>query len=230
KMAQLVPFGRGAIEEFYHYTQTSREPHSLLGRSAKRLYFGKQELPPPTIVDAPAQDETSALPRMRHGLIDHMLRASVLSGVPTWMPKMEKSHLAHGVEFRSPFTDPDLVRHSFRLPEQYKMRYFKEKYILRRAILPLLPPQIANRPKFPQRINYDLELSRIIDRLAEQYIDSRTLKNRGLFRQDEIEALRQRPSGQSYTGNRAMRLWTVIVTELWAQIFVDDRGARPARP
>ncbi|MFW6063099.1 MAG: asparagine synthase (glutamine-hydrolyzing) [Chloroflexota bacterium] len=229
KMAQLAPIGRGAIEEFYHYTQTSREPRSLLGRSAKRLYFGKQELPPPTIVGAPAQSEDSALPRLRRGLIDHMLRASVLFGVPTWMPKMEKSHLAHGVEFRSPFTDPQLARHSFQIPERYKMHYLKEKYVLRRAILPLLPPKIANRPKFPQRISYDLELSRIIDRLAEQYIDSRALRNRGLFREDEIEALRRRPSGQSYTGNRAMRLWTVIVTELWAQIFIDNRGARPVR-
>jgi asparagine synthase (glutamine-hydrolysing) len=59
--------------------------------------------------------------------------------------------MAHSVEGRFPFLDHRVVEFSNRLPVQYKMLGIDEKYILKKAVSDLLPPEIWNRPKRPYR-------------------------------------------------------------------------------
>ncbi len=59
--------------------------------------------------------------------------------------------MAHSVEGRFPFLDHRVVEFSNRLPPQYKMLGIDEKYILKKAVSDLLPPEIWNRPKRPYR-------------------------------------------------------------------------------
>jgi asparagine synthase (glutamine-hydrolysing) len=224
KMIQMFPLGRIPLEEFYHYTQLSYPPQSFIGKVARRLYFGRDELPAPTIVGASSIPSPRPLPSKRNGLLNHVLKSGLLEGVPGWMPKLEKTHMAYGVEFRTPFTDPEMVRYSFGLPEKYKMNILKEKYILRKALLPLIPGEIANRPKFPQRMEYDLRLSEVLDILGDKYLNPEAVERRGFYNYSEIGSLRNRDQSKPYSSNRAMRLWTAITTEIWAQIFLDGRG------
>jgi asparagine synthase (glutamine-hydrolysing) len=225
KMMQIAPMGRKAIEEFYHYTQVSEPPHSVLGSIVKRLYFGGDELLAPAILGAPPAVAPSPLPKRRQGLLNEVLRDGIRYGVPGWLPKVEKTHAAHGVELRSPFTDLDLVRFSFELPEHFKLRGLKDKFLLRRALIPLLPREVVNRPKFPQAMDYSLKLSDVLDALADQLLSPPDLRQRGFFDPATLEVLRRRAPGQPYGFNRAMRLWTVIATELWARLFLDQRAA-----
>jgi asparagine synthase (glutamine-hydrolysing) len=230
KLMQITPIGRGVIEEFYHYTQVSEVPRSWLGKMAKWLYFGGAESPAPAIRGA--VQPLPSPPLSGHGadLLNHVLREGVLYGIPSWMPKVEKTHAAHGVELRSPFTDLELARFSFELPGHFKLRGLRDKYILRRALLPLLPSNIVRHPKFPQRMHYSLQLSNMLDALADQLLSPQALRQRGFFKPAEVEALRRRAPGKPYGFNRAMRLWTTIGTELWARQFLDHRGARPMLP
>jgi asparagine synthase (glutamine-hydrolysing) len=227
KMMQVTPIGRKAIEEFYHYTQMSEPPQSVLGRLAKRLYFGGNELLAPAILGAPPAVSPSPLLKRRQGLLNEVLRDGIQYGVPGWLPKAEKTHAAHGVELRSPFTDLDLVRFAFELPERFKLRGLKEKFILRRALVPLLPREVVNRPKFPQRMGYSLKLSEVLDAMADQLLRPGDLRQRGFFDPATLDALRRRVPGKPYGFNRAMQLWTVIATELWARLFLDQRAACP---
>lgn len=224
KLMQLFPLGKGVLEEFYQYTQVSRPPDSFLGKAIVHLYYGKSELPAPRIIGAETNLQQTTLPRSRDGILTEVLRNGVRSGIPGWMPKVEKSYMAHGIDFRSPFTDNDLVDFSFQLPESFKLRGLKDKYIFRQAILPLIPPEIARTPKFPQRMDYNLRLSEVLDSLADNYLDPGSVKQRGFFDCFEIDALRSRRKEKAYSGNRAMRLWTAIMTEIWSRIFLDSRG------
>lgn len=225
KIMQMLPVIRNSLEEFYHYTQLSNPPRTYLGRAAKRLYYGRKEMPAPKIVGAISPPYPRPLPKNRDGLLNHVLRSGLEEGVPGWMPKVEKPHSSHGMEIRSPFTDPDLIEFSFLLPESFKIRGFKDKYILRKALVPLIPKEIAQRPKFPQSMDYDLRLSEVLDALADKYLNSKLVKQRGFFKVSEIESLRQRNHRKAYSSNRAMRLWTAITSEIWAQTFLDNRGA-----
>ncbi len=59
--------------------------------------------------------------------------------------------MAHSVEGRFPFLDHRVVEFSNQLPPKFKMLGIDEKYILKKAVSDLLPPEIWNRPKRPYR-------------------------------------------------------------------------------
>jgi asparagine synthetase B (glutamine-hydrolysing) len=223
-MIEYLPLARKPLEEFYFYTQNSCLPQTIIGKTLFRYYFGKGELPAPEVKGAAGSCPPPQLPEGNQNLLNQVLRTGLLNGSPNSMAKAEKTHMAYGVEFRSPFTDIDLMNYSFSLSGNLKMKGFKEKYILRKALLPFLPDEIAHRPKFPQRMDYDLELSDTMDDLAESFLNQKTIQMRGFFNYRDIERLRQRDKGKPYGSTQGMRLWTAILTELWAQIFLDQRG------
>jgi asparagine synthase (glutamine-hydrolysing) len=224
RLMQVAPVGRRSLEEFYHYTQASTPPQTLLGKAATRLYYGKNELPPPHILGASHGAAPRPLPPKRRGLLNEMLLRGMDSGVASWLPKVEKSHAGAGVQFRSPFLDTDLIRFSLELPEQFKLRGFRDKFILRRALIPLLPKEVVKRPKFPQRMDYNLKLTEVLDAMADEILSPQKIAEHGLFDPTEIAMLRRRDPGKAYGSNRAMQLWTAIATELWAHQFLDMRG------
>jgi len=61
----------------------------------------------------------------------------------------DRMAMAHGVEGRFPFLDHRVVEFAARIPPRLKLKGLQEKYILRRALGPLLPASIARRPKQP---------------------------------------------------------------------------------
>jgi asparagine synthase (glutamine-hydrolysing) len=224
KLMQIFPLGRVPLEEFYHYTQISSQPRSISGKLMKKLYFRGGDPKAPIVLGTDSQINPKTLPRQKKGLLNHVLRDGLLNGVQNSMAKIEKTHMAYGIEFRSPFTDKDLIDFSSKLTEDLKMHAFQEKYILRKTLVSLLPKEVVERPKFPQRMANDNKLSEILDILADSYLNPLVVKDRGFFVQEDIDKLRRRINGKPYSSIQAMRIWTAVLTEIWAQIFLDHRG------
>lgn len=59
--------------------------------------------------------------------------------------------MAHGVESRFPFLDPDVVAFASTLPPMLKMKALNEKYLLKQAARTLVPRAVWQRPKQPYR-------------------------------------------------------------------------------
>jgi asparagine synthase (glutamine-hydrolysing) len=59
--------------------------------------------------------------------------------------------MAHSVEGRFPFLDPNVVRLANSLPDEYKLRVLDEKHVLKRVGKGLVPPSILARKKQPYR-------------------------------------------------------------------------------
>jgi len=59
--------------------------------------------------------------------------------------------MAASIEGRYPFLDHRVIEFASRLPPRWKLRGLTEKYVLRRAVAPWLPPRIATRTKQPYR-------------------------------------------------------------------------------
>jgi asparagine synthase (glutamine-hydrolysing) len=59
--------------------------------------------------------------------------------------------MAHGIEVRYPFLDPEMIAFSARLPDHQKMVGLRDKVTLRRFASRSLPPEIWQRPKQPYR-------------------------------------------------------------------------------
>lgn len=63
------------------------------------------------------------------------------------LTKVDRASMAHGLEVRSPFLDIDLVDLARRIPSAWKLRHGQPKWILRKAVEPWLPAEIAQRTK-----------------------------------------------------------------------------------
>lgn len=63
------------------------------------------------------------------------------------MVKVDRASMMHGLEIRAPFLDIDFVDFVRRIPSSYKLRGGVTKYILKKALEPLLPEDILHRSK-----------------------------------------------------------------------------------
>lgn len=144
-----------------------------------------------------------------------------------WIQKDLRLHLTRGLDVRSPFFDLDMVSLAFQIPAPLKIRRWREKHILREAVRPWLPSYALERPKFPHRMSSDLAFSDVLERYAREVLAPDAVRARGFFWPTEVEQLLRRPAHGLYAFGHAMRIWTMVLTELWAQAFIDRRGALP---
>jgi asparagine synthase (glutamine-hydrolysing) len=63
------------------------------------------------------------------------------------MVKVDRASMMHGLEVRAPFLDIEFVDFARRIPSSYKLRGGVTKYILKKALEPLLPDEILHRNK-----------------------------------------------------------------------------------
>jgi asparagine synthase (glutamine-hydrolysing) len=63
------------------------------------------------------------------------------------MVKIDRATMMHGLEARAPFLDIDLVDFVRRIPSGWKFRNGQTKYILKKALGPVLPDEVLHRKK-----------------------------------------------------------------------------------
>jgi asparagine synthase (glutamine-hydrolysing) len=95
----------------------------------------------------------------------------------------DRMSLAHGVEGRYPFLDPDIVEWAFQLPDDYKLPLLSQKHLLREAFRPDLPAEIIDRPKQPYQAP-DLKAffpDGKLCALGERHLNPQAIDTIGLF-------------------------------------------------
>jgi len=155
--------------------------------------------------------------------------AAAHADVQTYLPddllvKMDIASMAASLEVRSPFLDHEVVEFAASLPPGLKLRRRTQKYLLKRVMSGVLPPEILHRPK----MGFGVPLARWFrDDLREMAYDvllgTRAVQ-RGWFRADAVRRmLDDHAAGRAY---HHARLWALLVLELWHHTFIDAR--RPA--
>lgn len=61
--------------------------------------------------------------------------------------KVDRASMMHGLEARAPFLDIDFVNFARRIPSAWKYRHGQTKYILKKALEPVLPADVLYRKK-----------------------------------------------------------------------------------
>ena len=149
--------------------------------------------------------------RMQHIDLFTWLRGDILV-------KADKITMANSLELRVPFLDPEVFAVASRLPVDQKITRSTTKYALRRALEPIIPPHVLNRPKlgFPVPIRHWLRAGELMDWAYAMTASSQTdaLIDRSVVR----TMLDEHRSGVS---DHSRRLWTVLIFMLWHAIFVE---------
>ncbi len=133
---------------------------------------------------------------------------------------------AHGVEYRYPFLDNDVVNFLFHLPNSYKLKGLKDKHLLREAFRGDIPEAIRTRPKFAYRAP-DAEAFQTDSGLSDFVFDTlshQQLSRFGNFNPSMVEKLLHR-IGNRNEGNMSfqdnMAFCLVLSTTILEQKFRD---------
>jgi asparagine synthase (glutamine-hydrolysing) len=223
-MTRFPPL-RHSLGEFYNLTQLGLRPRSLLGRLMDWAKFRGSLPDVPRIRGASGLAQPIQFPPAGPDFLNRTMADGFQKGVCQSIQKFERGFAAWGVRYRSPFFDPKLVRSAYTISDTLKIKNGVQKYIFRRALAGIVSDEFLNIPKFPQRMKYDLAFSETLDRIADRWLSRERIERRGFFRQAEIARLRRRNLGEAYGDEWGMRIWTAVATEIWAEIFLDRRGA-----
>lgn len=146
----------------------------------------------------------------------------------TYLPGLfqqdDRMSMASSLESRVPLADPRLVAFAFRVPFNLKVRDGASKWLLRRAVADVLPPEVLNRRK----VGFDTPIEQWMRGrhagFVREVLLSRPARERGLWNARTMEAWLDHPDRQNW----ADVIWKALCVELWAQQVLDAAPGRPA--
>jgi asparagine synthase (glutamine-hydrolysing) len=159
--------------------------------------------------------------RVRH---EHWLNQLIYIDLKTFLPCLnltytDKMSMAASTEVRVPLLDDALVSLSGRIPPDLKLHWLTRKYVFKRSMEGILPPQVIWRRKAgfgaPVRSWLVGELHPMLDDL----LSPSAVLARGLLNPGEVQRLRL--ANDASREDNALRLWALVTLELWLQEFVD---------
>ncbi len=140
--------------------------------------------------------------------------------------------MGNSVEGRFPFLDPRVAEFAAALPERLRLNGISEKYLLRKALAPLLPPEINARPKRPYRAPI---LKPFFGPGAPDYVaellSPERVEESGLFNAAAVEKLARKAERYAATGfseSDEMGLVGILSTMLLHERFVKRPELAPA--
>lgn len=214
--------------------QHSDEPMATaLGRVMARQLWGAPPISP--LADAhPRTAPPLADVSSRGHAIERAMNYDQRTILPhLYLKRADAMGMAHSLELRVPFLDRQIVELAARIPGELMVKNGVEKYILRRALAPLLPPAIIQRRKHPLQMRVNAGLVETLDYLCDKLLSPADVKARGFFDPERVARLRRERPGRLATHTErkfwTWRIWSMILCELWARMFL-DRLPTPTPP
>ena len=152
-------------------------------------------------------------------LLDQLLYADTRTYLHELLMKQDQMSMAASIESRVPFLDHPLVEFTARLPQRLKLRGLTTKWILRRAMRGMLPPEILARRKMGFPVPVAGWLRGAWRGLLDEYVLGGRARARGWF--DEAALSRLVASHVAGERNHGERLWALVNFEVWQRIFLD---------
>jgi asparagine synthase (glutamine-hydrolysing) len=127
--------------------------------------------------------------------------------------KVDRASMACSLEMRTPFLDHRLIEFASGLPTNLKVRGFKTKYILKKAVEKWLPHKIVYRQKRGFSVPIASWLRDDLQPLVAETLEEGKLKRQGLFNSEYVQQL----IGEHCSGVADHRkgLWALLCFQLW---------------
>ena len=156
-------------------------------------------------------DATDEVERMQFLDINFYMAEDILT-------KVDRAAMAVSLETRAPFLDPRVGQFAASLPLSYKLHGSQGKYILKKALEPLLPANILHRKKKGFGIPIAEWLKGRLNPLLHDLLAEPRLKEQRLFEPAFVASLiRDHETG---IASHHKQLWTLLVFQLWYDRFL----------
>jgi asparagine synthase (glutamine-hydrolysing) len=137
------------------------------------------------------------------GSFDRMQYVEMKVRLPDFIElKLDRLSMAHGVEVRLPFLDPEVVSYAAKIPAGLKLRGSTEKWILRVAAEGLVPDTIRWRRKRGLAAPFRRWFGGSLPSFAEELLSASVLDRKGYFDSaNVVDRLKQHRAGVADHGN-----------------------------
>lgn len=134
------------------------------------------------------------------------------------MVKVDRMSMATSLEARAPFLDYRVVEYAATIPSALKIRGTQTKYILKKALAPLLPPEIIHRGKEGFSIPIKNWLRAELRPMMLDLLSPTRMRRDGFFNADFVQQLvNEHLQGVE---NHSHRLWALMVFCIWRDQYL----------
>jgi asparagine synthase (glutamine-hydrolysing) len=131
----------------------------------------------------------------------------------------DKTSMAANLEVRVPFLNRQMIEFAARMPPELKLKGFKRKYILKRALEKLLPHDVVWRKKAGFGAPIRSWLRGALRPLVTELLSDEMVRKRGLFRPEEVKRIID--LNQSGREDYNLQVFQLLTLELWQRQFMD---------
>jgi asparagine synthase (glutamine-hydrolysing) len=202
------------------------DAYGLMSMSKLRLY--SKPMLDFALEHVPYSDLNLNLERARRW---HPLNQSLYLGIRVMLPglllnaKGDRVAMNSSVETRYPFLDEDVLAFLCRIDPRWKMRGFRDKYVLRRLAERWLPRRIAWRRKAMFRAPFDSFHGDQLPPFVDQLLSDESLRKTGYFDPESVRFWRKSFRAMRSLSYQRMALEMglvgVVATQLWHHTFID---------
>jgi asparagine synthase (glutamine-hydrolysing) len=155
-------------------------------------------------------------------LLTRLLYADMKTYLVELLMKQDQMSMATSIESRVPFLDHKLVEFAATMPDEWKLRNWTTKRVLREAMNGVLPESILSRPK----MGFPVPFSRWTREqwngaVSDVLLDGRTRERGIIDPQAAATLLRDHRAGRTDGWDR---IWMLLNLELWFRTFIDGGG------
>lgn len=160
------------------------------------------------------KNELSQFYQDNNNVLNQTLKLEFETQLPeNMLHKGDSMTMAFGIESRVPFLDHNLVEFSEKIPPNLKLKGFKEKYILRKAMMPFLPKEIIKRKKQRFYVPIDRWLSNDLKPMVDDLLSTNSLRESGIFKIDAVQNIQNNYSSSPLF--YARQLWVLLTFQIW---------------
>ena len=134
----------------------------------------------------------------------------------------DKTSMAANLEVRVPFLNRHMLELGARMPPNLKLRGFKRKYILKRAMEKTFPRDVVWRRKAGFGAPVRSWLRGPLEPMVEDLLSVETVRRRGLF--DPVEVQKLIAANNSGREDFSLQIFQLLNLELWHRQFIDGRS------
>ena len=141
--------------------------------------------------------------------------------------KSDRSSMANSLELRVPMLDYKVVEFAASIPPELKLNGFQKKYILKKAMEPLLPKKILYRKKKGFSIPAQSWLRNELKEMVLDVLSPAQLKKTGYFNPDYVNQLLEQHFNLVKDNSRP--IWGLLTFMLWHRTFMEQAELKGPR-